>query len=131
MKLVSGRIFTALIFLITSTIATAQNFVAGEPIGSVNEDGVRMAMSDNVKVYGSFHFSESCTFDPDKNLILAKYLTVEAHKNPDFYQAFHYMRRGDEQQVNSMEWLLANWLENCPERLQFAPKKIAELLGHG
>lgn len=28
-------------------------------------------MSANVKVYGSFHFSESCTFDPQKNLILA------------------------------------------------------------
>ena len=28
-------------------------------------------MSDNVTVYGSFHFSESCAFDPNKNLILA------------------------------------------------------------
>ena len=28
-------------------------------------------MSNNVKVYGSFHFAESCTFDPDRNLILA------------------------------------------------------------
>lgn len=49
----------------------AQEFRAGEPIGSVNEAGVRVPMSANVKVYGSFHFSESCTFDPDKNLILA------------------------------------------------------------
>jgi sugar lactone lactonase YvrE len=30
-----------------------------------------MEMSDNVKVFGSFHFSESCTFDPDRNLILS------------------------------------------------------------
>ena len=28
-------------------------------------------MSDNVKVYGSFYFAESCTFDPSRNLILA------------------------------------------------------------
>ena len=28
-------------------------------------------MSSNVKVYGSFHFAESCTFDPDRNVILA------------------------------------------------------------
>lgn len=49
----------------------AQDFTAGEPIGSVNESGVRVPLSDNVKVYGSFHFSESCTFDPQKNLILA------------------------------------------------------------
>ncbi len=49
----------------------AQEFVAGQPIGAVNEAGVRVAMSDNVKVYGSFHFSESCTFDSARNLILA------------------------------------------------------------
>ncbi|HUF72628.1 MAG TPA: SMP-30/gluconolactonase/LRE family protein [Gammaproteobacteria bacterium] len=54
-----------------SVAAAAQEFQAGEPLGSVNEAGTRMEMSDNVKVFGSFHFSESCTFDPEKNLILA------------------------------------------------------------
>lgn len=54
-----------------ATQVTAQDFQAGEPLGSVNEAGVRMQMSSNVKVYGSFHFTESCTFDPDKNLILS------------------------------------------------------------
>jgi WD40 repeat protein len=49
----------------------AQGFMAGEPLGSTNEAGVKMTMSSNVKVYGSFHFTESCTFDPDKNLVLA------------------------------------------------------------
>lgn len=49
----------------------AQDFVAGEPLGSTNEAGVKMPMSSNVKVYGSFHFTESCTFDPQKNLVLA------------------------------------------------------------
>jgi hypothetical protein len=49
----------------------AQDFMAGEPLGSVNEAGEKMPMSGNVKVYGSFHFTESCTFDADKNLILA------------------------------------------------------------
>jgi len=49
----------------------AQAFMAGEPLGSTNEAGVKMTMSSNVKVYGSFHFTESCTFDPDKNLVLA------------------------------------------------------------
>ena len=28
-------------------------------------------MSRNVKVFGSFHFAESCTFDPDRNVIVA------------------------------------------------------------
>jgi len=49
----------------------AQDFVAGEPLASVNEAGVKMTMSSNVKVYGSFHFTESCTFDPNRNLIIA------------------------------------------------------------
>ncbi len=51
--------------------AIGQGFTAGEPIGAVNEAGERVPLSDNVKVYGSFHFSESCTFDPERNLILA------------------------------------------------------------
>ena len=57
--------------LLTSPLSNAQEFQAGEPIGAVNEAGVRVPMSSNVKVYGSFHFSESCTFDPERNLILA------------------------------------------------------------
>ena len=60
--------------LITAVMAVptgAQEFTAGEPIGASSEAGEWRPMSDNVTVYGSFHFSESCTFDPDKNLILA------------------------------------------------------------
>jgi hypothetical protein len=57
--------------MIGSIAANAQEFQAGGPLGAVNEAGVRMEMSDNVKVFGSFHFSESCTFDPARNLILA------------------------------------------------------------
>ena len=66
-----NRIVATLALAICAASTQAQEFTAGEPIGSVNESGVRVPMSDNVKVYGSFHFSESCTFDPDKNLILA------------------------------------------------------------
>jgi sugar lactone lactonase YvrE len=51
--------------------AAAQEFQTGDPISSINESGARTFMSDNVKVFGSFHFSESCTFDPQRNLILA------------------------------------------------------------
>ena len=54
-----------------SLSASAQEFAAGAPLGATNESGVNMAMSSNVKVFGSFHFTESCTFDPDKNLVLA------------------------------------------------------------
>ena len=65
---------TAVMFFISaqsSMLAVAQEFQAGEPLGTTNEAGNRMPMSDNVKVFGSFHFSESCTFDPEKNLVLA------------------------------------------------------------
>ena len=49
----------------------AQEFAAGEPLGANNQSGDFVEMSNNVTVYGSFHFTESCTFDPERNLILA------------------------------------------------------------
>ena len=68
----SRRIVPAvLIAVVLAVPAAAQEFAAGEPIGALNEAGEWQPMSDNVTVYGSFHFSESCTFDPSKNLILA------------------------------------------------------------
>ncbi len=64
-------ILAAAVFSVLSISATAQEFQAGEPLGSVNEAGIKMQMSQNVKVFGSFNFTESCTFDPHKNLILS------------------------------------------------------------
>jgi len=46
-------------------------FAAGEPLAAINEAGEKQTPSDNVKVFGSFNFTESCTFDPDRGLILA------------------------------------------------------------
>ena len=54
-----------------STTAIAQEFSTGGPLGATNQAGNFVAMSDNVTVYGSFVFTESCTFDPERNLILA------------------------------------------------------------
>ena len=72
MHLMSRRIGLTILVAVVSVIpAVAQDFSTGEPIGANNEAGVWQPMSDNVTVYGSFHFSESCTFDPNKNLILA------------------------------------------------------------
>jgi DNA-binding beta-propeller fold protein YncE len=51
--------------------ASAQNFQAGTPLGTTNEAGRALPISDNVRVFGSFRFAESCTFDPARNLILA------------------------------------------------------------
>ncbi len=71
MKFISRSLVFSIVLLGLSSQLSAQEFKAGEPIGSVNESGIRVPMSSNVKVYGSFHFSESCTFDPNKNLVLA------------------------------------------------------------
>lgn len=46
-------------------------FKAGSPLSATNEKGEVQPLSSNVKIYGSFRFSESCTFDPERNLILA------------------------------------------------------------
>jgi sugar lactone lactonase YvrE len=68
----AAAVFSVLsISALSATSATAQEFQAGEPLSSVNEAGIKMQMSQNVKVFGSFHFTESCTFDPHKNLILS------------------------------------------------------------
>ena len=75
------RILSTLVALTLSAGAHAQagsgEFKAGEPLGTINEAGVPTPMSSNVKVYGSFRFSESCTFDPSRNLILAMNAGVE------------------------------------------------------
>lgn len=76
----SAGIATGLLSLLASAAALAQPapapatdapFRTGEPLGTVNEAGVATPLSSNVKVYGSFRFAESCTFDPERNLILA------------------------------------------------------------
>jgi hypothetical protein len=72
-----NAISTSLICLLASAGAAAQApaaegpFKAGEPLAAVNEAGVATPMSNNVKVFGSFNFAESCTFDPARNLIVA------------------------------------------------------------
>jgi len=55
----------------TVPLSFAQEIIVGDPLSATNESGVHQVMSDNVKVFGSFHFTESCTFDPQRNLILS------------------------------------------------------------
>ena len=80
------RIVPAALITVVVAVAlpvAAQDFVAGEPIGALSEAGEWRPMSDNVKVFGSFHFSESCTFDPDKNLVLAMNAGNRVEDNDD------------------------------------------------
>ena len=65
--------------------APAQNaapkpFAAGTPLSQANEKGTVVPMSSNVKVFGSFNFAESCTFDPARNLILDRRMEIVAQR---------------------------------------------------
>ena len=70
----SNKARSILLLLLATTLLSLQSlgqeFAAGKPLGAVNEAGEWVKMSDNVKVFGSFDFAESCTFDPERNLIL-------------------------------------------------------------
>lgn len=57
-------------FAPTRAVAQEKKFEVGKPLGSVNEAGEFVPISSNVKVYGSFRFAESCTYDPERNLIV-------------------------------------------------------------
>lgn len=57
--------------LASSVPAVGQPFQAGTPLGTINEAGEATPISSNVRVFGSFRFAESCTFDPERNLIIA------------------------------------------------------------
>ena len=48
-----------------------QPYRVGTPLSATNEAGQVQTMSSNVKVYGSFYFAESCTFDATRNVIVA------------------------------------------------------------
>ena len=69
----------ALLFAAGSALAQApaqqsaqpQPYRVGTPLGATNEAGQAQPMSNNVKVYGSFYFAESCAFDPQRNVIVA------------------------------------------------------------
>lgn len=50
--------------------ADSKPFQAGGPLGAKNEAGEFVPMTSNVKVYGSFGFAESVTYDAAKNLIV-------------------------------------------------------------
>lgn len=50
--------------------AESKPFAAGVPLGAKNEAGQFVEMSKNVKVFGSFGFAESVTYDATRNLIV-------------------------------------------------------------
>ncbi|MDF1746657.1 MAG: SMP-30/gluconolactonase/LRE family protein [Gimesia sp.] len=68
-------VLTLGVMSLMSNIALAQKsstkpFQAGQPLGAVNEAGKFVPLSDNVNVYGSFRFAESCVYDATRDLIV-------------------------------------------------------------
>lgn len=63
-------LFVAGIGLAQNQDAKPKEFEAGKPIGATNEAGKFVPLSSNVKVYGSFRFAESVTYDATRNLIV-------------------------------------------------------------
>ena len=64
--------FLSACFLAGSSLVglAAEPIAVGEPLSAVSEAGERVPLSANVKVFGSFHFAESCTYDPGRDLVL-------------------------------------------------------------
>ena len=80
----------------------AKSFTAGRPLGATNEAGQFVPISDNVKVYGSFRFAESCTYDPARNLIVVMNAGVsqELQKNDGFVSLLH-----PDGSVHTVKWI--------------------------
>lgn len=62
---------------------TAQTIQVGPPLGATNEAGKFTPLSSNVKVYGSMRFTESCTFDKERNLIVVMNQGVKQELQPN------------------------------------------------
>lgn len=76
----------------TSTNAHAQQqqqpvpYAVGNPVGLPNvtgADGVFNAASSNVKMYGALFSTESCSYDPDRDLIVAPNRGVNQNVQPN------------------------------------------------
>jgi hypothetical protein len=63
--------------------AAGKEFQAGKPLGSVNEKGDFVPLTSNVKVFGSFRFAESVTYDPTRNLIVVMNAGVTQSQEPN------------------------------------------------
>lgn len=70
-------------FVIGTPPALAQtagaSFAAGQPLG-VMDNGQFKPVSENVKVYGSFNFAESCSYDEGRGLILVSNRGAAQHE---------------------------------------------------
>jgi len=64
-------------------LAAKKEFEAGKPLGTVNEAKQFTPLTSNVKVFGSFRFAESVTYDPKRNLIVVMNAGVAQNLEPN------------------------------------------------
>lgn len=84
--MLSVRLCCGLVFLSCCGWGSAEadeSFQAGRPIGATNEAGQYVPLSDNVKVYGSFRFAESVTYDTTRDLIVVMNAGVAESLQPN------------------------------------------------
>lgn len=81
---------------------TSRKFVAGKPLGATNEAGQFVPITKNVKVFGSFRFAESCTYDPARNLIVVMNAGVsqDLQKNDGFVSLLN-----PDGSVHTVKWI--------------------------
>lgn len=79
-----------------------KEFQAGKPLGAVNEAGKFVPITSNVKVYGSFRFAESCTYDPTRNLIVVMNagISQDLQKNDGFVSLLN-----PDGSVHTVKWI--------------------------
>jgi SMP-30/Gluconolactonase/LRE-like region len=102
-------VVVTLALLSTSGAVYAQNqseqpkaFAAGKPLGATNEAGQFVPLTSNVKVFGSFRFAESCTYDRTRNLIVVMNAGVaqDLQKNDGFVSLLN-----PDGSVHTVKWI--------------------------
>lgn len=74
---------TSLVLAQNQDAAKPKEFEAGKPLGATNEAGQFVPMTSNVKVYGSFRFAESVTYDATRNLIVVMNAGIAQNLEPN------------------------------------------------
>lgn len=69
-----------------------EGFTAGQPLET----------TDNVRVYGSFHFTESCSYDPVRDLYIAPSV---GNRGPDFANDGYVSLVNPDGTVHTLKWI--------------------------
>lgn len=101
----AGAVLLAVVLLGAAAHVGAQAIQVGQPLGATNEAGKFTPLSPNVKVYGSFRYTESCTFDKERNLIVVMNQGVKEALQPnDGYVSLIH----PDGSVHTSKWIGAN-----------------------